>query len=62
MSVTAGRNRKITDRRILDQPTPDDVRTQPDRRLNNIAVQWISFEEVILQPVLCKVLGFHRHE
>ena len=35
--------RKVSDRRTQNQKRPYDRRTRPDRRLNNISVEWIPY-------------------
>jgi len=42
--------RKITDRRRQALAWPNERRFQPDRRLNNISVEWIPFNEVNSHP------------
>jgi len=37
--------RKITERRVQEQKWRHDRRVRPDRRLNNISVEWIPFSE-----------------
>jgi len=54
--------RKITDRRTQKQILPYDHRVRPDRRLNNISVEWIPFSEVILHPILCDALSSYRNK
>ena len=44
--------RKIADRRMQQQILPYNRRVHPDRRLSNIAVEWIPFDDVISQPTL----------
>ena len=43
--------RKTTDRRREIISWPKDRRVRPDRRLNNISVEWIPFNEVSSHPV-----------
>jgi hypothetical protein len=43
--------RKTTDRRIEIITWPNDRRVRPDRRLNNISVEWIPFNEVYSHPI-----------
>ena len=54
--------RKITDRRTQEQKLPYDHRVQPDRRLNNISVEWIPISEVNLHPVLREALKTNRNK
>ena len=42
--------RKITDRRRLGLAWQNDRRLRPDRRLNNISVEWISHDEIKSHP------------
>lgn len=44
--------RKVTDRRIREQKWRHDRRVRPDRRINNISVEWIPFSEVSLRPAI----------
>ena len=43
--------RKVTDRRREIISWPTDRRVRPDRRLNNISVEWIPFDEVNSHPM-----------
>jgi len=61
LSASVGR-RKITDRRIQEQKLPYDHRVRPDRRLNNISVEWIPISEVTLHPTLCEALSRIRNK
>lgn len=56
LSATLDR-RMVTDRRIQEQKLPYDRRVQPDRRLNNISVEWIPLSEVTLHPTLREALS-----
>jgi hypothetical protein len=49
-----GDRRFIPDRRILNKPLNYNRRVRPDRRLNNILVDWIPKNEIVLQPSLFK--------
>jgi hypothetical protein len=49
-----GDRRFITDRRINSQPFNSNRRFRPDRRLNNLLVEWIPSNEVVLHPHLFK--------
>ena len=42
--------RKNADRRREDRKCPKDRRIRADRRLNNISVEWIPFDEVYTHP------------
>jgi hypothetical protein len=42
--------RKATDRRREILASPNDRRVRPDRRLNNISVEWIPFNEINNHP------------
>lgn len=55
-SATADR-RKTGDRRTRNMKLPYDRRVQPDRRLNNIRVEWIPLSEITLHPALRKALS-----
>jgi hypothetical protein len=48
--------RNVTDRRTRQQKRHNDRRVRPDRRLNNISVEWIPFSEVYLRPAIRKSL------
>lgn len=55
--VRATLDRRIgADRRALDLKLPYDRRVQPDRRLNNISVEFIPIGEVTLHPTLRNAL------
>ena len=47
--------RKITERRTLEQKWRHDRRVQPDRRLNNILVERISFSKANFNPAIRKL-------
>mgnify|MGYP001827572694 CR=1 FL=1 len=49
-----GDKRVILDRRIHNQPLTYNRRVRPDRRLNNILVEWVPNYEVVLHPPLFK--------
>lgn len=49
--------RKLTDRRISDQPVSTELRLSPDRRLDNILVEWLPGDAVTLHPSLNKARG-----
>ena len=53
MTITGDR-RFIPDRRIRNQPLSYNRRVRPDRRLNNIFVEWVPGNEIVLQPSLFK--------
>jgi hypothetical protein len=61
LSARVGR-RKITDRRTQEQKLPYDHRVRPDRRLNNISVEWIPISEVTLHPALRESLRSNRNK
>jgi hypothetical protein len=42
--------RRIADRRRQELAWPNERRVRPDRRLNNISVEWIPFDEVKTHP------------
>jgi hypothetical protein len=48
--------RKVTDRRIQIHSMPYNRRVRPDRRLNNISVEWIPLAEDKLHPAMRKLL------
>ena len=50
-----GDKREILDRRIKNQPLSCHRRVRPDRRLNNIYVEWIPNNEIVFHPPLFKV-------
>ena len=50
-SGTRSDQRKITDRRRQELAWPNERRLRPDRRLNNISVEWIPFTEVYIHPI-----------
>jgi len=50
-SGTRSDQRKITDRRRQELTWPNERRLRPDRRLNNISVEWIPFNEVYFHPI-----------
>lgn len=52
--------RKVTDRRTKEQKHRHDRRVRPDRRLNNISVEWIPFTEVTFHPTIKDALCNHR--
>lgn len=52
--------RTTTDRRIHEQKWRHDRRVRPDRRLNNIAVEWIPFSEVTSHPTIREALSCRR--
>lgn len=54
--------RKVTDRRTCEQSWPHDRRVQPDRRLNNISVEWVPFREVKSHPIIRDALSSHRNK
>ena len=49
-----GDRRCIPDRRTHTQPSNFNRRVRPDRRLNNILVDWVPNNEIVLQPTLFK--------
>ena len=49
--VTSGDLRKIADRRRQALAWPNERRLRPDRRLNNISVEWVPFDEVNTHPI-----------
>ena len=50
-SGTRSNRRKTTDRRREIIWWPKDRRVRPDRRVNNISVEWIPFDEVNSHPM-----------
>ena len=52
--------RKVTDRRTKEQKHRHDCRVRPDRRLNNISVEWVPFNEVTFRPTIKDALCNHR--
>jgi hypothetical protein len=52
--------RRVSDRRRREQIWLNDRRVRPDRRLNNIAVEWIPFADVKLHPIVNDALVSHR--
>jgi hypothetical protein len=51
--------RKLTERRLRNQKWRHDRRVRPDRRLNNISVEWIPFSQVashstIREAIICR--------
>ena len=50
-SGTRSDQRKVTDRRREIIWWPKNRRVRPDRRLNNISVEWIPFDEVNSHPI-----------
>jgi hypothetical protein len=53
--------RKVTERRTRQQKYRHDRRVRPDRRLNNISVEWIPFSEVPLRPAIRESLCRHKN-
>jgi hypothetical protein len=49
--------RKVTERRARQQKWRHDRRARPDRRLNNISVEWIPFSEVSMRPAIRESLS-----
>ena len=54
--------RKVTDRRTKEQKRRYDCRVRPDRRLNNISVEWIPFSEVTSHPTIREALSNRRNK
>jgi hypothetical protein len=52
--------RKIAERRAREQKRPYNLRMRPDRRLNNISVEWIPFSEIAMRPTIRESLSNHR--
>ena len=52
--------RNTTDRRIHEQKWRHDRRVRPDRRLNNISVEWIPFSEVASHPTIREALSCRK--
>jgi hypothetical protein len=48
---TSDDRRKITDRRKQELAWANERRLRPDRRLNNISVEWIPFDEISIHPL-----------
>jgi hypothetical protein len=44
--------RKVPERRTRQQTWRHNRRVRPDRRLNNISVEWIPFSQVALRPAI----------
>jgi hypothetical protein len=53
--------RNTTDRRIHEQKWRHDRRVRPDRRLNNIMVEWIPFSEITSHPTIREALRCRRN-
>jgi hypothetical protein len=49
-----GDRRFIPERRTHNLPLTYNRRVRPDRRLNNIFVEWVPNNEIVLQPSLFK--------
>jgi hypothetical protein len=54
--------RNTTDRRIHEQKWRYDRRVRPDRRLNNISVEWIPFSEVASHPRIREALSCRKNK
>jgi hypothetical protein len=54
--------RNTTDRRIHEQKWRHDRRVRPDRRLNNIAVEWIPFSKVTSHPTIREALSCRKNK
>lgn len=54
--------RKVSDRRIKEHKRRFDRRVRPDRRLNNISVEWIPFSEVTSHPTIREALSSRRNK
>lgn len=52
--------RKIAERRTREQKLPYNHRIRPDRRLNNISVEWIPISEIDMHPALREALNGNR--
>ena len=52
--------RKVADRRVQEKALPYNRRVTPDRRLNNISVEWVPISEVNMHPDLREALSSHR--
>ena len=53
--------RKVTERRTRQQKWRHDRRARPDRRLNNISVEWIPFSEASWRPAIRESLSRPGH-
>jgi hypothetical protein len=54
--------RKVSDRRTKEHKRRFDRRVRPDRRLNNISVEWIPFSEVTSHPTIREALSSRRNK
>jgi len=54
--------RDTTDRRIHEQKWRHDRRARPDRRLNNISVEWIPLSEVTSHPTIREALSYRGNK
>jgi hypothetical protein len=54
--------RKVTDRRTREQKWRHDRRVRPDRRLNNISVEWIPFSEVTSHPTIREAMCCRKNK
>jgi hypothetical protein len=54
--------RKVTERRTREQKWRHDRRVHPDRRLNNISVEWIPFSAVTLRPTIREALFCRKNK
>jgi hypothetical protein len=53
--------RKVKERRTQNQKWRHDRRVRPDRRLNNISVEWIPFSEVTSYPTIREALSYRKN-
>jgi hypothetical protein len=61
MNTIADR-RKTGDRRCENLPVENDSRSRPDRRLNNIMVDWLPDNIVALHPTVRKAKGLNSYK
>ena len=54
--------RKVTERRTREQKWRHDRRVRPDRRLNNISVEWIPFSAVTSNPSIREALSCRKNK
>jgi hypothetical protein len=52
--------RNVAERRIREQKRPNNLRVRPDRRLNNIMVEWIPCGEIAWHPAVRESLVSQR--
>jgi hypothetical protein len=52
--------RKLFDRRTENGPVSYNARVRPDRRINNISVEWLPADLVALHPALKRLWERHN--